>query len=90
MPIPKKKKPVKKTKSVEKKKEVWTLGERGGDDPIALANDLFNNHKFYKQIKRIAQMIDVPEAMVIGKIMHCDMSTLKEIETHLGKKLRNA
>lgn len=92
MPIPKKKKPLPKSKPKPntKSEKLWTPGELGGDDPQALANDLFNNHKWYKQLKRIVQMIDAPETFVVNKLLHCDMETLKEIETHLGKKLRNA
>ena len=47
MPIPKKKKPLPKSKPKPKSKseKLWTPGELGGDDPQALANDLFNNHK---------------------------------------------
>ena len=92
MPIPKKKKPLPKSKPKPEKKtgKLWTPGELGGDDPQALANDLFNNHKLYKQLKRIAQMIDAPETLVVNKLLNCDMETLKEVESHLGKKLRNA
>lgn len=94
MPIPKKKKPLPNSKPKPKVKpkseKLWTPGELGGDDPQALANDLFNNHKLYKQLKRIAQMVDAPETFVVNKLLHCDINTLKEVESHLGKKLRNA